>query len=205
MSNNEQVKKRITIRDVMTIAAMMVVALAVCFVTGPLTLPFPFVYLYACAGIQMFLCATFYLVTANRLNKRGIFFVWGTVMGLIMGLMGYMFMLPYFVGVAVVCEVAMIGKNAYRSPLRNTIGWAVWGLGWEFGNAVPILAAWDSYVEQASSAGFSEGVFAMQINMLSKPWHMVLACVFTVVLAILGCLFGNRILRRHFKKAGVIQ
>jgi energy-coupling factor transport system substrate-specific component len=34
---------------------------------------------------------------------------------------------------------------------------------------------------------------------------MVLACVFTVVLAILGCLFGNRILRRHFKKAGVIQ
>lgn len=34
---------------------------------------------------------------------------------------------------------------------------------------------------------------------------MLLACAITLVLAVLGCLFGNRILRRHFKKAGVVQ
>ena len=45
-------------------------------------MPFPFVYLYLCAGIQMFLCATFYLVVANRLNKPGVFLVWGIVSGL---------------------------------------------------------------------------------------------------------------------------
>jgi energy-coupling factor transport system substrate-specific component len=205
MSNNEQAKKRITIRDVMTIAAMMVLTVAVSFIIGPLTIPFPFVYLYVCAGIQMFLSATFYLVVANRLNKHGIFFIWGLVFGLMYGLMGYMFLLPYFAGVALICEATMIGKDTYRSPLRNTIGWSVWGLGWIFGNAVPIWVAWDSFVEQASTDGFSQELFDMQINMLSKPWHMVLASVFTVVLSILGCLFGNRILRRHFKKAGVIQ
>ena len=62
-------KKSIATRDVMTVAAMMVLTFLVCMVTGPLTMPFPFVYLYLCAGIQMFLCATFYLVVANRLNK----------------------------------------------------------------------------------------------------------------------------------------
>ena len=62
-------KKSIATRDVMTVAAMMVLTFLVCMVTGPLTMPFPFVYLYLCAGIQMFLCATFYLVVANRLNS----------------------------------------------------------------------------------------------------------------------------------------
>lgn len=99
----------------------------------------------------------------------------------------------------------MLGKNTYINPLRNTIGWSIWGLGMVIGNAVPIWAAWDSYVEQASASGFSQEVFDMQINMLSSPWHMLLACAITLVLAVLGCLFGNRILRRHFKKAGVVQ
>lgn len=200
----ENAKKKITIRDIMTIAAMMVLTLIVSGVTGPLTLPVPFLYLYVCAGLQMFLCATFYLVVANRLNKHGIFLVWGVVYGLLLGLSGYLFLLPYFVGVAAICELAMIVKNTYRNPLRNTIGWSIWGLGMIIGNAVPIWAAWDSYVAQASASGFSQEVFDMQINMLSNPLNMVFACVITLVLAVLGCMFGNRILRRHFKKAGIV-
>ncbi len=205
MNNQDQTKKKITVRDIMTIAAMMVLTLVVSGVTGPLTLPFPFLYLYVCAGLQMFLCATFYLVTANRLNKHGIFLVWGVVYGALLALSGYIFLLPYFVGVAVICELTMTGKNTYRSPLRNTISWSVWGLGMMIGNAVPIWAAWDSYVEQASASGFSQEVFDMQIDMLSSPWHMIGACAITVVLSVLGCVFGNRILRRHFQKAGVLQ
>ena len=38
----ESAKKKITIRDIMTIAAMMVLTLIVSGVTGPLTLPVPF-------------------------------------------------------------------------------------------------------------------------------------------------------------------
>ena len=178
MNSKEQTKKKITVRDVMTIAAMMVLTIVVSGVTGPLTLPFPFLYLYVCAGLQMFLCATFYLVVANRLNKHGIFLVWGVVYGVILGLSGYMFLLPYFVAVAAICELAMLGKNTYINPLRNTIGWSIWGLGMVIGNAVPIWAAWDSYVEQASASGFSQEVFDMQINMLSSPWHILTLHIF---------------------------
>lgn len=48
-------------------------------------------------------------------------------------------------------------------------------------------------------------VFDMQLNMLSSPWHMIGACAITVALALLGCLFGQRILRRHFQKAGIVK
>ena len=109
-------KKSIATRDVMTVAAMMVLTFLVCMVTGPLTMPFPFVYLYLCAGIQMFLCATFYLVVANRLNKHGVFLVWGIVYGTVLALSGYVFLLPYFAGVAAICELAMIGKMRTAAP-----------------------------------------------------------------------------------------
>lgn len=204
MNESIVTKKKITVRDIMTIAAMMVLTLVVYSLVGSLTLPFPFVYLYLAAGIQEFFCATFYLVVANRLNKHGLFLVWGIVYGIISSLGGYVFLLPYFIGVAVVSELVMIGKNSYRKPIRNAIGWSVYGLGMIVGNAVPVWVAWDSYVAKASTDGFSQGVFDMQMNMLSNPWHMILACVITVALALLGCAFGQRILRRHFQKAGVV-
>ena len=45
----------------------------------------------------------------------------------------------------------------------------------------------------------------MQLNMLSSPWHMMGACAITVALALRGGLFGQRILRRHFQKAGIVK
>lgn len=56
-----------------------------------------------------------------------------------------------------------VEKNTYRNPLRNTIGWSIWGLGMVIGNAVPIWAAWDSYVAQASASGFSQDVTVIVI------------------------------------------
>ena len=87
--NTTTEKKRFTTRDVMVIAAMMVLTFAVYGAVGALTLPFPFLYLYCSAGIQEFFCATFYLVVANRLNKHGILMVWSTVFGIISALGGY--------------------------------------------------------------------------------------------------------------------
>jgi len=73
--NTTTEKKKFVTRDVMVIAAMMVLTFAVYGAVGTLTLPFPFFYLYLAAGIQEFFCATFYLVVANRLNKHGILLI----------------------------------------------------------------------------------------------------------------------------------
>ena len=60
----QTVKKKIGVRDIMTIAAMMVINFAIAMVIGMVTLPFPAVYLYGSAGIDAFIGATFYLVAA---------------------------------------------------------------------------------------------------------------------------------------------
>ena len=93
----------------------------------------------------------------------------GVVYGVILGLSGYMFLLPYFVAVAAICELAMLGKKYLYQPLRNTIGWSIWGLGMIIGNAVPIWAAWDSYVEQASASGFRRRSLTCRLTCYPAP------------------------------------
>lgn len=51
----QTVKKKIGVRDIMTIAAMMVINFAIAMVIGMVTLPFPAVYLYGSALFVDFL------------------------------------------------------------------------------------------------------------------------------------------------------
>ncbi len=111
----QTVKKKFGIRDIMTIAAMMVITYLIAMVIGSVTLPFPVVYLYGSAGIDAFIGAIFYLVAANRVNKHGLLFAWAAVYGIIQGVMGYMFLIPYFLVVALIAELTMLGKNTYRN------------------------------------------------------------------------------------------
>ena len=121
-------------------------------------------YLYGSAGIDAFIGAIFYLVAANRVNKHGLLFAWAAVYGLIQGVMGYMFLIPYFLVVAVIAELTMIGKDTYRNAVRNRIGWTVNAIGNFVGCAVPLWWAWDSYQEMAVSSGFDANTLNMQFS-----------------------------------------
>ena len=192
------------IRDIMTIAAMMVICFIIMMVMSSLTLPFPLVYLYGSAGIDGFICAVFFLVAANRVNKHGLLFAWAGIYGLIQGVMGYMFLFPYFLAVGLIAELSMLGKDTYRNPLRTRIGWTINCVGNFVGCAVPLWWAWDSYTAMALESGFTSETLEMQMAMVTSPALMLLGAAITAVLTFLGTLFGQRLLRKHFQKAGIV-
>ena len=66
------------IRDIVTVAVMMVLFFAVSMIIGMGTVTIPILYLYGTAGLEMFIGAIFYLVCANRINKHGLIFIWIT-------------------------------------------------------------------------------------------------------------------------------
>lgn len=200
----ETVGRKFGIRDIMTIAAMMVICFIITLIMSSLTLPFPLVYLYGAAGIDGFLCAIFFLVASYRVNKHGLLFAWAGVYGLIQGIMGYMFLLPYFLVVGVIAELSMIGKDTYRNPLRTTVGWAINCVGNFVGCAVPLWWVWESYTAMALESGFTGETLNMQMSMVTSPALMLLGAAITAVLAVLGALFGQRLLRKHFQKAGIV-
>ena len=67
----QTVKKKFGIRDIMTIAAMMVITYLVAMVIGSVTLPFPVVYLYGSAGIDAFIGALSEQPLAEQCTEDG--------------------------------------------------------------------------------------------------------------------------------------
>ena len=198
-------KEKMTVREIVTVAIMMALFYAISFVIGMGTVAIPVLYLYGTAGIEMFLGSIFYLVAANRINKHGLLFVWVMIYVLITAVMGYMFMVPYFVAVAVVSELVMIGKDTYRNPIRNMIGWSTYGIGMVMGIGVPCWIAWESYQKQALASGFTDTTMKLQYDMVSSPELMLVGVVITVILSALGIFISQKILKKHFEKAGVLN
>ena len=190
-------KEKMTVKDIVTVAVMMALFYAIAFVVGMGTVAVPILYLYGTAGIEMFLGSIFYLVAANRVNKHGLLFVWVMIYALITAAMGYMFMVPYFIAVAVISELVMIGKNTYRNPIRNMIGWSTYGIGMVLGIGVPCWVAWESYQKQALASGFADATMKLQL--------MLVGVIITVILSALGVLLSQKILKKHFEKAGILS
>lgn len=197
--------RKIGTRDLVTVAAMMVLFFGITLVIGSVALAIPFVYLYMSAGIDGFLGATFYLVAANRLNKHGLLFVWAAVYGAIEGLLGYSFLFPYFLAVGAIAELSMLGRDSYRNPIRNRIGWTINCIGNFVGNAVPLWWSWESFRVMAMQSGFSSATLDMEYDMVMTPHLMLVGVLMTAVLTVAGVAFGQRLLQRHFEKAGVIK
>lgn len=197
--------KKMTTKDVVTVAIMIALFYAISIVIGMSMVAVPVVYIYGTAGIEMFIGAIFYLVAANRLNKHGLLFIWILIYGLITAAMGYVFMLPYFIGLAILCEIVMIGKDTYINPIRNMIGWSVYGAGMFMGIGVPCWITWESYQKQALESGFADKTLTLQYNLVSSPKLLLLGVTITVILSALGVLFAQKILKKHFKKAGILE
>lgn len=196
--------KNFGIKDIVTVAVMMVLFFTVSMMVGMGTVTVPILYLYGTAGIEMFIGAIFYLVCANRINKHGLIFIWSTVYGLINAAMGYTFMLLYFIVVGVLAELSMMGKDTYRNPIRNMICWCIFGIGMVLGIGVPIYVAWESYKNMALNGGFADATLMMQYEMVTRPELMLIGVVITIILSALGILFGQKLLKKHFKKAGIV-
>lgn len=199
------VKEKLSVKDLVTAAVMMALFYAIAFTIGMGTVAVPIIYLYGTAGIEMFLGAIFYLVAANRVNKHGLLFLWVMIYAIITGAMGYMFMVPYFVVVAVICELVMVGKDAYQKPIRNMIGWSIYGIGMFWGIGVPCYVAWESYQKQALASGFADVTVKLQYEMVSSPMLMLVGTVVTVILSAVGVMAAQKILKKHFEKAGILK
>ena len=199
------IKDKMTIKDIVTAAIMMALFYGLSFVIGMSTVTFPILYLYGTAGLEMFLGAVFYLVAAHRINKHGLLFLWVMIYAGITAAMGYAFMVPYFIVVAVISEATMIGKDTYRNPVRNIIGWSTYGIGMFLGIGVPCWIAWESYKQQALESGFADATVKLQYDMVSSPLLILIGTIITVALSVAGILSAQRILKKHFQKAGILD
>lgn len=196
------VRARLTARDLVSIGIYSVlIRLITMIVSIPFT-PFLAVTMPFISGVCAFFSAPVYLLMAYKVGKRGVMMLLCAVMGLSYVLMGYGFMLPYLFVAGAICEAVMWPVGAYRRFWRSVVGFSAYSLFYMAGGYLPIYFWGQDYFAQS---GFTQDVADIYNYFALTAGWVAVAATFTVAMAILGCLFGRRLLRRHFVKSGLIS
>ena len=143
-----------------------------------------------------------YMLLAAKLQKFGGI----TIMGLVMGL--FFFVSGHFVlsfATNIVCGLLadlIAARDKFRSKKLLLVSYVVFS----YGLTGPILPLWfmkDAYIANLTARGKD----AAYINTLFAPINngsFVAAMAAILVCAVLGGLFGQRMMKKHFEKAGIV-
>lgn len=153
-------------------------------------------------GVAALISGCVYMLMVAKVPHFGAITVMGTVIGLFLFVSGH-FAVSFVI--SVVCSVAadLIAKmGAYKSRTGILVSYTVFS----FGLTGPVLPLWlmrDAYVAilqaKGKDAAYIDSVFAHITS--TTLWVCIGA---TFVLAVLGGLFGQKMMKKHFKKAGII-
>lgn len=143
-----------------------------------------------------------YMLLVARLGKFGGITVMGLVMGLFFLISGH-FVLAFLANIICAAAADLIASmGRYRSRIGILVSYVVFS----YGLTGPILPLWfmkDAYVASLEAKGkdaaYIDGVFA-QVN--TGSFWLAMAAI--LVCALIGGWFGQRMMRKHFAKAGII-
>ncbi|OXM99647.1 MptD family putative ECF transporter S component [Bifidobacterium vansinderenii] len=143
-----------------------------------------------------------YMLLATKVGKFGAITVMGAVIGLFLFVSGH-FVLSFIASIVFPVIADLIARaGAYRNRAGLLASYVVFS----YGLTGPILPLWfmkDAYVASLQARGkdaaYIDGVFS-HIN----TGTFVISMAAIAVCALAGGWFGQRVLRRHFVKAGIV-
>lgn len=71
-------------------------------------------------------------------------------------------------------------------------------------NLLPIWFFWDTYSEFAVASGMEQSYIDSYVRYYSSPGWVAFILVFATGCGFLGSLIGQKLIGKHFKKAGVL-
>lgn len=194
-------KEKLQVKDLITLGVLNAVFIVIFTVVGMTLGMFPATYLFMPAVAAVPLGVVFMLLMV-KVAKTGTFLVSGILQGTVLLLLGI-----YWPLVIAIIIASMIGEiityGSYKSFRRITTGYAVLIGSYSLGSFAPLVFFADAYRAMAVSRGYDAGYINTFIELLNGP---LLAGVVAVSIAgaLVGAVFGKRILKKHFVKAGIV-
>ncbi|WP_330604370.1 MptD family putative ECF transporter S component [Peptostreptococcus canis] len=156
---------------------------------------------FVASGTAFMIAAISYLLMGVKIKKKGVFTISGILLGLVALSGGH---IPHSIFAAiggVICDF-VIGN--YENKGRIILGYGLFALADFLGTVVPILLfGTASFVERATKWKMSEEQINQAISYFSVSWTIGFG-ILTFILACIGAFIAIKLLKKHFKKAGVI-
>lgn len=144
-----------------------------------------------------------FMLMIAKVQRFGALSIMGTIMGMFLMFMGRF---PGALLISVLISV-IADSIAYAFKYKSKIGLLISYIVFSFGLIGPVLPMFifpnmyiGQLVEQGRDQAYIEGVFAN----ISQTTFIILI-IATIIAAIISGLFGQKMMKKHFRKAGIIQ
>ncbi|ATF14989.1 MptD family putative ECF transporter S component [Brevibacillus porteri] len=190
---------RWTMRDIITLAIFNVVMLILMTIAPIITV----VSHLLVGGFTALLNGPIYMVMSNKIAKPGTLFFTAVLTGLYFVGFGYANYLLTLAVIGLICELILWGKGSYLNPVRNAISYSVFYVGYSLCGVVPLIFFRESYLATLEKSYTPEQLSAM-LYYFETPSMILTMCSISFVGGLLGCYFGNLLMKKHVKKAKLV-
>ena len=197
-----QASKKLTIPDLISIGVFTAIYFVLVAVATFACALLPGVGNILLPAVAALICGSVYMLLAAKLQKFGGITIMGLVMGLFFFVSGH-FVLSFMANIVCGVLADLVAKMSnYRSKKGLLASYVVFS----YGLTGPILPLWfmkDAYIANLTARGKD----ATYINTLFVPINsgsFVASMIAILVCALLGGIFGQKMMKKHFEKAGIV-
>ncbi len=144
-----------------------------------------------------------FMLMLAKAPLRGIFVISGALLGLV-----FLNMAPAGVFGLSILGGGVLGELVFSWLGREKFvaaagGFVCYMLGFAVGEGFPLVFMKEAYLAQQAAKGAEQLAILEQCLALMNPAMFTVVCLATVLTAYAGCVWGRRLLRTHFTKAGI--
>ncbi|MDA2811123.1 MptD family putative ECF transporter S component [Nocardiopsis sp. RSe5-2] len=187
-------------RDLVSVAIFAVIYFVVVFAIAMLGVVSPLVMLLT-LPLSVLAGGIPYMLFLTRVRHAGMTTLFGVVLGLLNMMVGHPWQAALVMVAVSLAGELVLGAGRYRSGRA-----AIWACtvfsGWFIGPWVPFFTNRDEYLRSPAMEGMGEGYTRAFEQVVTGPAVLAMIAV-ALVCGFLGALLGTRLLRRHFRKAGL--
>ena len=193
--------QKLTVKDLATIGIFSAVMIVVFITFSMLTGASLFFNMIFNAVFTAFLLAPFFIYMTMKVGKPGVALIYNLLHAIMATLFMGPFMFPWFLGGGIIAELSLIGKDSYRDPKRITVAWVITSLTRAAHGMSEIWFFYNAFVK----TGVSKEQIDIQTQYYTDPKWVAISLILTVIAAMLGCYIGNKMLKKHFIKTGLLN
>lgn len=196
-------KKSIQIKDLISIGVYSAIYFILVGISAALTVFIIPGYSYAFIPVvSALITGTIYMLMVAKVPRFGAITIMGSIMGI------FFFIVGRFPGATLVAFLISLLADiiAYIFKYKSKIGLLLSYIVFSFSLIGPVLPLFlfpnfymDQLIEQGRDATYIEGVFST-----ISEYTAIIVVILIILMAIIGGLFGQRMMKKHFEKAGIV-
>lgn len=189
-------------RDFISVGIFSLIYAVVAFVIGGVAQMTPVTFPFMPMIVALFTGTVFMLYVA-KIPKKGALSILGVIAAILLFVTGMFWMMSLFFLIFAVIADFICASGRFKSLKKALIAYCVMALA-PMGAYIPMAimpAQFDAFMKNKGNFASFEGIIH---SIGATWWALPLMVVGTIVCALIGGFIGQKLLKKHFEKAGIV-